>query len=360
MTPAAAALAAVLALGAPPPPAGAAAAGRAGPERVCRIGDARLSELSGLVATRTGYVVVNDGADDPAGRRVFFLDRRCKVVRAVAYPSRPRDTEDLAAAADGTLWVADIGDNNLTRSTIALWRLDPGARSPRLHRLAYPDGRHDAEALVLTASGTPVVVTKAIGSASLYVPTGPLRAGRTTPLRLAGSVRLPATTTSNPFSLPGRLLITGGAASPDGRRVTLRTYADAFEFDAPDGDLVRALTTGTPRQIALPDEPQGESVAYTADGGALLTVSEDPDGPGGARPELLRYPLSDRPAPPAPAATPSTAAPSTAAPSTAARSAAAPTASSDPAPLGIVLIGAALAGAAGLLLLLRRRHRRTS
>lgn len=328
----------------------------AGPQPVCRIGDDRLNEISGLVATRTGYVAVNDGSDDPDRRRIFFLDKRCAVVRTVSYPSRPRDTEDLAAASDGTLWVGDIGDNGESRSTIGFWKLPPGAKKPQLYRLAYPDGAHDAEALLLPPGGMPIVVTKSIGFAGVYVPTGPLRAGQTTPLRQAGTVRLPLTGTSNPFGLPGRLTITGGAVSPDGRRVTLRTYADAFEFDVPDGDVVGAVTTRKPRSIPLPNEPQGESVAYSTDGSALLTVSEA-GGP------LLRYPDAAAPAPssaapvatddgqgPEPTGSPSSAAPvaPAAAPSSVRR---------DRIPLGAV-VTILIAAAVTLGILLARRRRR--
>jgi len=325
---------------------------RAAPQRVCRIGDKRLTELSGLVATRTGYVVVNDGSDEPTHRKIFYLDQRCKVTRTVSYPSRPRDTEDLGLAADGTLWVADIGDNSLTRTTIAVWQLAPGSRTPRLFRMSYPDGPHDAEALLLTATGTPIVVTKTVAAASVYVPDAPLSAGRTTPLRRAGGVTVPVTDTSNPFSLPGRLVITGGAVSPDGHRATLRTYADAFEFDAPDGDLLRAVTSGRPRQIPLPDEPQGESVAYTPDGTALLTVSEEADGKPA---ELLRYPLPSRPATAAPSSPPTTSRPAT------------PPATTPPAetvahrarlPAGALVTGAILIAAAAVLAFVAFRRRR--
>src|SRR3954468_11039706 len=50
-----------------PGAAGAAAAGAP----VCQIRDDRLKEISGMVATDDGYVVVNDGADDEARRRIF-------------------------------------------------------------------------------------------------------------------------------------------------------------------------------------------------------------------------------------------------------------------------------------------------
>ncbi|MBO4210591.1 hypothetical protein GSF22_32045, partial [Micromonospora echinofusca] len=251
---------------------------------MCQVRDDRLDEISGLVATDTGFVVVNDGADEASHRRIFFLDRRCAVVRTVAYPSRPRDTEDLAVGLDGTLWVGDIGDNGRARETIAVWTLRSGSGRPVLYRMSYPDGPHDAEALLVTRDGRPVIVTKQSGGAGLYTTAGPPRRGATVPLVAAGRVRLPGTTTANPFSFLGRRLVTGAATAPDGRRVVLRTYADAFEYDVTGGDLVAALTTGRPRVTALPDEPQGEAVTYTRDGRALLTVSETAGQPPGARP----------------------------------------------------------------------------
>ncbi|WP_436531201.1 hypothetical protein [Actinoplanes sp. HUAS TT8] len=328
-----------------------AAAVAAGP--VCKIDDKRLDELSGLVATADGYVTVNDGADEASHRKIFYLTKNCSVRRTVSYPSRPRDTEDLQLGRDGTLWVGDIGDNGASRDTIALWKLAPGSSKPGLFRLSYPDGAHNAEALLIAPDGTPIIVTKTPGAAGIYVLSGPLKASGTTKLKLAGSVSVPITATSNPFSFAGRLVITGAATSPDGSRVVLRTYADAFEYDVTGGDVVAALTSGTPRQIPLPDEPQGESVAYTVDGTALLTVSE------GSKPSLLRYPL---PSPPTSTSSPSAAAPASPAPPSARPSpalAAAPVAAESSSRLPLVLF--LLAGAAVLIAvtaaLLRRRRR---
>ncbi|MEV0809168.1 hypothetical protein [Micromonospora sp. NPDC050200] len=287
-----------------PSPAPAPARGTS----VCQVRDGRLTEISGMVATDAGFVVVNDSADEEPRRRIFFLDGACVVVRTVPYPSRPRDTEDLALGADGTIWVADIGDNDRSRQTIAVWKLAPGGGRPALHRLAYPDGPHDAEALLLAGDGRPVIVTKQGGAAGLYAPATALRPGETVPLAKVGQVRLPDTTTSNPFSFLGRAVVTGGATAPDGRRVVLRTYADAFEFDVTGGDVVAALTTGRPRITPLPDEPQGESITYSRDGRSLLTVSETADQPPGTRPTILRYtltaaaPATTRTATPAPTA----------------------------------------------------------
>lgn len=291
------------------------------PSVMCTVRDARLNEISGMAVTRNGYVVIDDSSDDPSHRKVFFLTNACRVSRTLSYPSRPRDTEDMATAPDGTIWVADIGDNDRSRKTIGLWKLAPGASAPKLYRLSYPDGPHDAEALLLSGDGTPIVVTKDPGTADIYTPATSLRAGATVALRQVGQFTIPNTTTRNPFSVFGRALITGAAASPDGRRVVLRTYADAFEFDVTDGNVVAALTTGKPRAIALPDEPQGESIAYSTDGTTLLTVSESAGQPAGSHPTILRYPLpaaSVVHAAPPPSAGASAAGPSAAGPALAA------------------------------------------
>ncbi|MEU4675543.1 hypothetical protein [Micromonospora sp. NPDC023737] len=320
-------------------------------EAACAVRDSRLTELSGMVATDDGFVMINDGAENEARRRIFFLDRDCAVVRAVPYPTRPLDTEDLAVGADGTVWVADVGDNDRSRETVAVWKLAPGADRPVLHRMRYPDGPHDAEAMLVTGDGRPVVVTKF--SANLYAPTAALRPGATVPLAKVGQVKLPASTTTNPYGLLGRSVITGAATAPDGRRVALRTYADAFEFDVADGDVIAALTGGTPRATPLPDEPQGESISYSPDGRSLLTVSESAGQPG-TRPTVLRYPLTA----PAPSGSPArTAEPTGATP--AERSA--DGADRD---IGVVSGVAMAAGALGVLLiavaLVARARRRTT
>ena len=247
---------------------------------VCTVDDPRAVELSGLVATPDGYVSVIDSQFDPDTIRIVYLDSACGVSRTEGYPTAARDPEDIAAAPDGTLWVADTGDNitaQTRRTTVALWRLPPGGGDPVINRLSYPDGPHDAEALLFAADGQPIIITKDIsGLAGLYRPTGPLQPQSTTgvPLELVGSFRPSVTGASNPLGSLGEMVVTGAATSPDRRRVALRTYAAAYEWDVPDGDVVKAITTGTPRYTALPDEPQGESIAYTVDGQSFLTLSD--------------------------------------------------------------------------------------
>jgi hypothetical protein len=268
------------------------------PSTRCTASDPRLHELSGLAETPTGYVAINDGNDDPSLTRIYYLDRRCAIVRSVGYPTPPRDPEDLAIDSSGGLWVADTGDDLLApthRSTVALWRLEPDGTRPTLYRLRYPDGPHDAEALVVTADGLPVIITKEpSGAAGVYVPGGDLVAGDKdgVALTLAGQFTPQATGTANPLGAMGNNMVTGAAFASDGRHVVVRTYSDAYEFEAPNGDVVKALTTGTPTVTALPGEPQGEAIAYSRKGTVFLTAS-DVEEPS----KVLAYAVAPRPQP---------------------------------------------------------------
>jgi hypothetical protein len=271
-----------------PSPSGPAAQGAGQP--VCTVTSKDVLELSGLVATDTGYVAINDGNDN-APEKIFKLDNQCKLVSSVGYaPGDARDPEDLAVAPDGTIWVADVGDNDSKRTTVALWKVT-GNKAPVAHRVTYPDGARDAEAMLLGADGVPIIITKETPGrpAGIYVPSAALVANSQNgvPLRRVGQITLPSSDTPNGIGPLGRMVVTGGAKSPDGKRVVLRTYADALEWDVPaDGDVVKALTTGKPRITPLPNEPQGESITYSRDGKSFVTVS---DLPQGRTTPLLRY-----------------------------------------------------------------------
>ena len=267
---------------------------------VCAVTDPRLVGLSGLVVTRDGFVAVSDSNVDKDKIRIFFLDRACRYLRSVGYPTPAYDPEDLAVGRDGTLYVADIGDNGGTRHSIGVWRLAPGGDRPQLFRYAYPDGAHDAEALVLAADDTPVFVTKEPLRAGVYVPTAAADpSGAPVPLRQAGSFTPTATGTANGLGTLGELVVTGGANSPDRSTVALRTYGDAYEWSVPDGDVLKAITTGVPRVTALPGEAQGESIGYGPGGGEFFTVSDVESDPAGT--PVLRYPAAPEPASATPA-----------------------------------------------------------
>ena len=256
---------------------------------VCTPTDPGLTELSGLAQHEGRFYATGDGG---AALRVPVLDpATCATVDVVTAPGDPRDVEDLAVAADGTVWLADTGDNRRTRTTVALFAVKDGAAT--LYRLRYPDGPHDGEALLLEHGGRPVIVTKEItGVAGIYAPAGPLVSpGPVDLVRLGQLVIAPTDTPGGPVGQLGSIVVTGGAVSPDGAIVAVRTYTDAYVFAAPDGNAVTALA-GRATRVPLPGEPQGEAVAVTDDG-RLISGSE---AAGGSRPPI-RAVTDVRPAP---------------------------------------------------------------
>jgi hypothetical protein len=245
----------------------------------CTIDDPRITESSGLAAAGSHLYTMNDGG---SRLKVYLLAApagnggvTCRVVRTITAPIDPYDVEDLARSPDGTLWLADIGDNNRSRHTVAIELLTE-AGTGRLYRFAYPDGPHDAEALLLDRAGRPFIVTKELlGNSGVYTPAGTPSTSRPTPLRRVADLHfIPTGTPGGPVGVVGQVLVTGGAVSPDGTRVVLRTYTDAYLWRADDGNVARALTSDAPTRIPLPATRQGEAVTFSPDGRNLLTSTE--------------------------------------------------------------------------------------
>lgn len=254
-----------------------AAAQPPAPVEQCRVDDDRLAELSGLASNGSAYYAVSDGG---SSLRVLVLDPAdCSVREVRTASANPYDVEDLALGRDGSLWLADTGDNRRRREDVVLHVMPPRGGST-LYRLAYPDGPHDAEALLLDRAGVPYIVTKeTLGAAGVYRPAGPLAADRTVRLEKVALISLRATQTpGGPVNgVLGSVLVTGGAVSRDGTVAAIRTYTEAYVFDAPDGDLVAAFQR-EPLRIPLPNEQQGEAIAWEPDG-ALLSASEGNNQP---------------------------------------------------------------------------------
>jgi hypothetical protein len=277
--------AAILVLtGAPP-----AAASPAGPVTRCALSDPRLDEVSGMAVTPAGPAVVNDSGNATV---VYTLAPDCSVASVRSVGVSGRDVEDLARTADGTLWLADIGDNDRRRTSIALIRL-PVRGPASVRRLTYPDGPHDAETLLLPGDGRPVIITKDLGGRSgIYTTDVPPTEAATTPLRHVGQFVVPLSATEGgPVGPFGRGLVTGGALSTDGGVAAVRTYTDAWLYrvdgDAASADAVVAALRTTPVDVPLAGEPQGEAVAFTADG-TLLSAGESTSPRSGGGTASLR------------------------------------------------------------------------
>lgn len=300
---------------------------------VCTPTDPALDEISGLVIDGDTLVTTNDSGDGPV---LYVLDAAtCETRRTVSWSGTATDVEALAPLGPGHVLVADIGDNTRSRSSIsvAAVRLSDGATTT--HELRYPDGPHDAEA-VLVQPGTRrvLIVTKEVFGGTVY------------------AARLPATASDRPVRLrpQGRALplVTDGAFL-DGGHLVLRNYGRAVVYAYPDLTAVG--------EVPLPAQRQGEALAV--DGKALLVASE-----GVGMPVLrVRVPTAivDAMSVPTPGPEPTpTASPTTGveAPADPASSAQAPE-GREPWPWVLAVPGVVAVGAA-IMALLRRRRRPTA
>ena len=268
------------------------------PVLLCRFQDIRINESSGLAASaRTDdyFFTHNDSGDGP---RVYAVNRQGATLATFTVKgAESMDWEDMARGpgeeGKPALYLADIGDNLAQRPLVSLYRV----REPQVdvrqtgvsaetetatrYDLEYEDGPHDAEALLVhPATGQCFLVTKSPVGSALYTAAAPLRVGIRNRLRKVAEVKLaPVSRRSGSLGdVVLRRLITGGDISPDGRRVVLRTYTDAYEWKVERKDVAGAFR-GEPAVVPVPAAPGGEAIAYDRRGRSLLASTEGRNAP---------------------------------------------------------------------------------
>lgn len=271
------------------------------PTKIADLKNASVNESSGLAASRSNpgiYWTHNDSGDGPLVYAFDATGESRGVFRVAG--AHARDWEDMALgpgpqAGQSYLYLGDIGDNEKSRAEIVVYRVaEPklaatdktsSKTNPRTTaradaiRLRYPDGKFDAETLLVhPTTGNLYIITKVmLKNATVYEAAAPLVAGKVISMKRIGEIKVP--------SLMGGVL-TGGSISPDGRRIALCDYLQGYEAVLPPSsrnfnDIWKQTVTG----FSLGQREQGEAITYRADGKALLATSE------GTRPPLIQVEL---------------------------------------------------------------------
>ena len=272
-------------------PATASPAAQGNPTPTCKPAGsmmrlAELPEASGLVASRvtSGRLWAHNDSGKP---EIVALDAKGTVTGRVSIAGAAlEDWEALATGACGNgtcLYIGDIGDNNGKRSEIVIYRVpEPAqgggsAKVDGIFRASYPDGAHDAEALLAAPDGTLYVMTKGDAShIALYRFPRELRAGTTMRLERVG-----APLSKGEPAQDAR--ITDGAISSDGETVVLRTRTALMFYRATDflkGDFREAGRV----DLKPLGEPQGEAVAFGSSNNMVYIAGE---GGGKSQPGTL-------------------------------------------------------------------------
>jgi len=243
-------------------------------ETTGRVADATADELSGLARSRSQPGVLWSH-DDSGSAPVLYALRAdgTELARLTVTGAQAIDWEDIASGSgahgEPLLYIGDIGDNDRRRASIDVYRvLEPRldgrtatAPAKRL-RLRYPDGPHDAEALLVDPRRRELaIVTKQVGGARAYwtdalqPPGGEVMLTAGPPVRLA--------------------LVTAGDVSADGQVVALRTYTELAAWHRRAGESLAATLSRPPCGSPTPLlEGQGEALALDARGTSFVTVTE--------------------------------------------------------------------------------------
>ncbi len=269
------------------------------PDSVVVLGSLGISlrELSGMAVSRVHEGVLwahNDSGDGPlvyALRMDGGLIRRFRVPGASAtdweaMELAPCPDRDRSPGSEWCLFLGDVGDNFLRRSTRAVHVVrepDPNAEgeAPLAHRTLtyrYADAQRDVEALAVSPEGRMTLISKGRSPEIVVYHVEP----DVVSSALDGDTILLAPSDTLPFEADWTIgrTVTGAAYSPSGARLVIRTYTELFFFEVDDEGKLEQVGEAC---FIAGDEPQGESVDFLTET-LLVTGSESQEG----RPGMLR------------------------------------------------------------------------
>ncbi|GAB3886569.1 PE-PGRS family protein [Spirosoma agri] len=235
----------------------------------------RIDNVSGMADSRSqpDNIWIVQGSGSPAALTLLGHDGTIKGTLDVPRFSN-RDWADLAIGPgpnQGTnyLYIADIGDRNLQSSIYQIYRLpEPSTLQTAITQIErinfrYPDGPQDARAMFVDAlSGDIFIVTNRVPNARLY--------------RIAYPQNIDEIAIAEAFGeIPVETLVTGAAASSDGREVVLRTYSQGVYWKRAVGQTFDdAMQKSNSRPAPLVAEPRGEAICFDKDGSGYFTISQ--------------------------------------------------------------------------------------
>lgn len=265
------------------------------PQIVGTIRSGEITESSGIAASpcnKNVFWTHNDSGGDAFLFAINATGEKLGTYKVAG--AKNSDWEDIAAfktdAGECFLYVGDIGNNERFKGEMTIYRVkeptvsDADKTSNRKNpvetdraeaiKFQYPDMRHDAETLLVhPRSGDVYVLTKSLShSSGVYkLAAANLDLHKTNTLEKIADFSVPA--------VPDGFL-TGGDISPDGARVVVCDYFNAYEITLPKASKsFDEIWKQQPKIADLGARRQGEAVGYSADGKSIYATSEGKNSP---------------------------------------------------------------------------------
>lgn len=226
-----------------------------------------INETSGIADSKKnpGHLWVQEDSGNPP--QLILLRHSGEVLKNIYLKNAVnRDWEDMVLAGS-QLYIADIGDNNQEHSSYTIYVLDePLASADTITafttiRFQYPDGAHDAEALLVDADKSIFIITKRDNPSRIYKIPFPYSFSELNTAIEVGRLSLSD--------------VVSAAMSANGNHVLLKTYTEVFHYPRKNtADDIAAILSGTPEKVNYRLEPQGEALTFAQDDSGFFTLSE--------------------------------------------------------------------------------------
>jgi len=240
--------------------------------------DVGSSELSGLAASHTVDNLLWTHGDHGGTAEIYGVSATTAAAHGTLHlDATAEDWEDIATAPciEGhCIYVADTGDNDLNRASVAIFVVPEPTSDPIgviatpfvKYDVMYPDGAHNVEAVFVDPRDEVVYAIEKVASKHANVYKLPLIATATSLAVLVAQLTIPG---DDPRVTAADLVIDDCNA-----RLAIRTYGALYELRAEATASIPDLLAGALAAMPVADEPHGEAVAYSADGHAYFTTSE--------------------------------------------------------------------------------------
>lgn len=261
------------------------------------IENPELDEASGIVASKKNEGFLWSHNDSGDSNRLFLIDTFGKGMKQfVIQGAENRDWEDIALISDSNgsavVYLADFGDNSAAYNSYAIyWFNEPNVSSINnatitgVQKLTFtlPDGSRDMECLLVDQKTKDVyIISKRETKKRLYkIPAGSFTNQANVKAEFVQELNF-----SVPFSTIDKIVtayyVTAGDISPDNSEILVKNYFECYYWKRRTNETIPEALARTAKQVPYvgnPTEPQGEGIAFAADGGGYYTISEKVTAP---------------------------------------------------------------------------------
>lgn len=239
------------------------------------IAPGKIDEASGIADSKKnpGNLWVEEDSGNPP--ELTLLSHNGIVQKKIYIKgAQNKDWEDLVLGngpipGENYLYLAETGDNNANYTNYSIYRfIEPSLSEDTVYtwdklRFQYPDGSHDAEAILTDNETNDIyIITKRDSLSRIYKFPYPQNTSNSTTVSFVGEMRVTG--------------ICSASISPDGKELLAKNYTNVYYWKRTVGESILAALQRIPVTLGYVLEPQGEAICFKNNNTGFYTLSEKP------------------------------------------------------------------------------------